>query len=215
MSPHLAEHVLVLAKEPVAGRVKTRLCPPFDPEEAARLAEAALADTLAAVAASGACRRVLALDGRCGPWLPEGFEVIPQVPGPLDVRLAAAWQAVGGPGIQIGMDTPQVTGGLLDRALNALLGPATDAALGLAVDGGWWVIGLRRADPSVFLGVPMSTPRTGAAQLQRLRRLGLRVAPLPCLRDLDTAADADAIAAEAPGTRTAQVHAELLAGAAR
>jgi hypothetical protein len=61
----------------------------------------------------------------------------------------------------------------------------------------------------------MSTPRTGTAQQQRLRRLGLRVAPLPCMRDLDTAADADAIVADAPGSRTAHVHAELLAGAVR
>src|SRR4051812_30616875 len=102
-------HVLVLAKEPVPGRVKTRLCPPFDHEAAARLAEAALADTLEAVAHCGAERRVLALDGRPGWWLPEGFEVIPQVVGPFDRRLAAAWDATGGPGLQIGMDTPQVT----------------------------------------------------------------------------------------------------------
>ncbi|MEO5678521.1 MAG: glycosyltransferase, partial [Acidimicrobiales bacterium] len=69
---------LVLAKEPVAGRVKTRLCPPLTPAEAAAVAEAALADTLAAVARCGADRLVVALDGAPGPWLPAGFEVIPQ-----------------------------------------------------------------------------------------------------------------------------------------
>ena len=130
MSPRPRTHVLVLAKEPVPGRVKTRLCPPFSPQDAAELAEAALADTLAAVARCGAERRVLALDGAAGAWLPEGFEVIGQVPGSLDVRLAAAWQATGGPGLQIGMDTPQVTPDLLDRSLDALLGDGVDAALG-------------------------------------------------------------------------------------
>jgi len=69
-------HVLVLAKEPRPGRVKTRLCPPCSPEEAATVAAAALADTLEAVAASGADRHILALDGRPGPWLPPGFEVV-------------------------------------------------------------------------------------------------------------------------------------------
>jgi glycosyltransferase A (GT-A) superfamily protein (DUF2064 family) len=63
----------------------------------------------------------------------------------------------------------------------------------------------------VFLGVPMSTPETGSAQRARLGELDLRVAPLPRLRDLDTAADADAIARCAPHTRTARAHDELLA----
>lgn len=59
--------LLVIAKEPRPGRVKTRLTPPFTPQEAAELAEAALADTLAAVAAAPAARRVLVLDGAPGP----------------------------------------------------------------------------------------------------------------------------------------------------
>ena len=69
-------HVLVMAKAPVPGRVKTRLCPPCTPDEAAAITEAALADTLAAVARCGAGRRIIALDGAPGPWLPARFEVI-------------------------------------------------------------------------------------------------------------------------------------------
>src|SRR5215213_8649771 len=91
-------HVLVVAKAPEPGRSKTRLCPPCSPQEAAAIAEAALADTLEAVAACGVDRRVLALDGPPGPWLPPGFEVIPQVSGSLDVRLCEAWMTAGGPG---------------------------------------------------------------------------------------------------------------------
>ena len=194
-------HVLVMAKSPVAGRVKTRLCPPCTPAEAATLAEAALADTLDAVAACGAGRRIVALDGAPGPWLPQGFEVIPQVDGAFDRRLAAAWSAAGGPGVQIGMDTPQVTPDLLDGALASL--DDTDAALGLAVDGGWWAIGLRRPEPRVFVGIPMSTAETGAAQHTRLRELGLSVTTLPALVDLDTVTDLPAVTKSGSAIRTA------------
>jgi glycosyltransferase A (GT-A) superfamily protein (DUF2064 family) len=208
-------HVLVVAKEPVPGRVKTRLCPPLDPAEAARLAEAALADTLDAVARCAAERRILALDGRPGPWLPAGFEVVPQVRGSLGARLAAAWRRAGGPGVQIGMDTPQVTPSVLDDALGRLVdgGPRT-ALLGPAEDGGWWALGLRRWWRGVFDGVPMSTAHTGTRQADRLRSLGLTVTSLPVLRDIDAAADAVAVAAEAPSTRTAGVVRSLFAGAA-
>jgi len=194
-------HVLVMAKSPVAGRVKTRLCPPCTPQEAAELAEAALADTLDAVAACGASRRIVALDGAPGPWLPAGFEVVPQVRGTFDRRLAAAWSAAGGAGVQIGMDTPQVTAGLLDDALATL--DRTASALGLAGDGGWWAIGLRRPDPQVFLDVPMSTSGTGAAQLARLHQLGLDVTALPSLVDLDTIGDLPAVIESGAAIRTA------------
>ena len=194
-------HVLVMAKAPVAGRVKTRLCPPCTPAEAAAIAEAALADTLDAVAACGAGRRIIALDGAPGTWLPPGFEVIPQVDSGFDRRLAAAWSAAGGAGVQIGMDTPQVTPALLDRALAAL--DETSAVLGHAVDGGWWAIGLRRADARVFAGIPMSTDGTGAAQRARLDELGLSVTGLPALVDLDTAADLAAVTESGSAIRTA------------
>jgi rSAM/selenodomain-associated transferase 1 len=194
-------NVLVMAKSPVAGRVKTRLCPPCTPAEAAAIAEAALADTLDAVAACGAGRRIVALDGAPGPWLPPGFEVIPQVDGAFDHRLAAAWSAAGGAGVQIGMDTPQVTPALLDDALATL--DATDAALGFAVDGGWWAIGLRRPDARVFAGIPMSTAQTGSAQRARLRLLGLSVTMLPALVDLDTVADLPAVTGSGAAIRTA------------
>jgi uncharacterized protein len=194
-------HVLVVAKSPVAGRVKTRLCPPCTPAEAAALAEAALADTLTAAAACGAARRLVALDGPAGPWLPEGFEVFAQCQGGLDRRLAHAWAVAAGPGVQVGMDTPQLTSGLLDDALAALDG--SSAALGHASDGGWWAIALRRPHPAVFAGVPMSSARTGAHQQARMAALGLDVAPLPTLVDLDRASDLMAIAEAAPASRTA------------
>jgi len=68
--------LIVLAKEPVPGRAKTRLSPPCTPAQAAGLAAAALADTLAAVLGAPASRRVVALEGRRGDWIPAGFEVV-------------------------------------------------------------------------------------------------------------------------------------------
>jgi hypothetical protein len=102
------------------------------------------------------------------------------------------------------MDTPQVAPSDLVHALDRLAEPAIDAVLGPAADGGYWAIGLCEARPRVFLGVPMSTAGTGRAQHMRLRQLGLRVALLPALRDVDRIADARAVAALAPAGRFAR-----------
>jgi uncharacterized protein len=189
--------VIVIAKAPVPGRCKTRLSPPCTPEEAADLATAALRDTLEAIAESRALRKVVALDGEAGDWLPPGFEVIPQRGRGLDERLAAAFVDVESPALLIGMDTPQLTAALLNDALAAL--EYSDAALGLTFDGGFWAVGLKKPLATAFLGVPMSTTETGSAQLQRLEALGLRVASLPKMRDVDYISDATEVAMRAPG----------------
>lgn len=196
---------IVIAKEPIPGRVKTRLCPPCTPPEAAAIAEASLADTLGIVVAAPFDEHVIVLAGRPGPWLPAGFTVRTQRGDGLDARLAAAFDDVGGPALLVGMDTPQLSTGDLVAARAALTAQGVDAALGLAADGGWWAIGLRRPDPRVFLGVPMSTASTGAAQRARLRQRGLHIAPLPTMRDVDTFDDALAVAALAPQGRFARV----------
>jgi glycosyltransferase A (GT-A) superfamily protein (DUF2064 family) len=219
-------HVLVMAKSPRPGRVKTRLCPPCTAEEAAAVAEAALADTLEAVAACGAARTVLALDGEPGPWLPPGFDVVRQRGDTFNERLANAWADTSGPGVQIGMDTPQVTAAELDELLTHLddgphfpshsararrsTGTADPAVLGYAVDGGWWVIGWRTADPrTVFAGIPMSASTTGRAQHTRLQALGFDVRRAEPKRDIDTVDDLAAVAATFPHLRTAGLGREL------
>ncbi|WP_427165647.1 TIGR04282 family arsenosugar biosynthesis glycosyltransferase [Streptomyces sp. C1-1] len=196
--------LLVIAKEPRPGRVKTRLTPPFTPREAAGLAEAALADTLDVVARTPARRRLLVLEGAPGPWLPPGFEVVRQCAGGLDERLAAAFAHCDGPALLIGMDTPQVTPALL-----AVDFAGCDAYFGPAADGGFWALGLAEPDPGLLRGVPMSTPLTGAAQ--RARLTGLRVRDLPELRDVDTADDARLVASAAPHGRFAAAHTRLTA----
>jgi hypothetical protein len=202
--------ILVMAKAPLPGRVKTRLTPPFTPDEAAALAAAALADTLQVALAAPARRRVVVLDGAPGDWLPAGFDVLPQVRGGLDERIAAALDTVTGAVLLVGMDTPQMTVSQLTVSF-----AAHDAWFGPAEDGGFWALGLARSDPRLVRGVPMSRDCTGAVQVGRLVDAGLRVGMLPRLRDVDTAACAVEVAALAPHTRFAALHTRFTAGAVR
>lgn len=211
--------VVVLAKAPVPGRVKTRLHPPLSFEQSADLAAASLADVLAAAKGSGA-RAVLALDGtvqQVPGGVPAGVVVVPQADGDLDRRIAGAFAAaadvedldtagVSSPVVLIGMDTPQVAAAQITAALAAVRDGGADAALGLALDGGWWVLALRRPkDARLLLDVPTSRGDTGALTLTALRAGGLDVLELDVACDVDEWKDALAVAEQAPGTRFANV----------
>lgn len=198
--------LLVIAKEPLPGKAKTRLIPDLGPDGAAALATACLADTLHAVAEVPAHRRVLVLDGAPGDWFPDaGFEVVAQREGGLGNRLAGAFEDSGAtPAVLVGMDTPQVNASLLEAAVGQLCEPGNDAVLGPASDGGWWAIGLRAANEAVFAGVPMSAAETCERQRETLTDLGLSWSELEQLRDIDTVEDARAVAAAAPWTRCAE-----------
>jgi rSAM/selenodomain-associated transferase 1 len=202
--------LIVIAKAPLPGFAKTRLIPDLGPDGAAGVAAAALADTLWAVAEAPAVRRTLVLAGDVdgAGWLPEvdgrRFEIVPQRDGGLGERLAGAFADSGaGPALLVGMDTPQITASLLADASARLCADGVDAVLGPASDGGWWAIGFREPDPAAFAGVPMSAGDTCEHQRRRLEELGLRVAELEQLRDIDTVADARAVAAVVPWTRMA------------
>jgi glycosyltransferase A (GT-A) superfamily protein (DUF2064 family) len=181
-------HLTIIAKAPVPGRVKTRLCPPCTHEQAADVAAAALDDTFDAVervAAEHAARPVLLLDGEPGAFVRAGFDVVPQCGHGLASRLANGFHDLG-PGVIIGMETP-AGGRWLADALAAVRRGRD--AIGLASDGGYWVIGLADADLAVFEGVAMSRGHTGITQMRRLYDLGREVRLLPMLRDLDTIDD--------------------------
>lgn len=201
--------LIIIAKSPLPGRVKTRLCPPCTHNEAAVLAEAALADTLDTLAAVPARRHIIALDGPTGPWLPPKFAVVPQAGAGLADRLANVFAHLRGPAFLVGMDTPQLDSHHVSTAVAMLTDGHTDAVLGPALDGGWWGIGLRRPDARVFDGVEMSTDHTHTQQQAQLAALGLRTRPLASLRDVDNFDDALAVAALAPTTRFAHAVAEL------
>lgn len=209
--------VIVLAKAPVPGLAKTRLCPPATAEQAATLASAALLDTLDAVGSMRGAHPVVALTGDLADAVDaaglgavlDRMTVLAQRGDSLGERIAAAHADTaalhpGSPSMQIGMDTPQITAGLLEDCARRLRAPGTDAVLGTAVDGGWWLLGLR--DPrhaGLLAAVPTSRPDTGAATLRALRSAGLRVTLGPELTDVDTAAEAVEVAATIPGSRFA------------
>lgn len=188
--------LVVVAKACIPGRVKTRLSPPFSPESAAEIAAASLADTLATVAGV-ADRRILYFDGDPEGACPAGFEVIPQPEGSLDERIAAIFDLLDEPALLIGMDTPQVS-------VADLVWPVeTDAVIGMAADGGFWMLGMREPRGDVVRGVPMSRDDTGARQRAALERAGLSVKEASVLRDVDLADDAHDVAAMVPNSRFA------------
>ncbi|HEY7048049.1 MAG TPA: DUF2064 domain-containing protein [Jatrophihabitantaceae bacterium] len=201
--------LIVIAKAPVPGRVKTRLVPPLTYSQAADMARAALVDTVRVASRVPAGAHVIALDGRPGPWLPSGWRVVAQPGGDLDARLAAAFASArpDAPALLIGMDTPQIQA----DQLTAFDPARYDAAFGPAADGGFWTLALREPARAahVIPGVPMSMPNTGELQLSRLRAAGLDVQLLDELTDVDTIAAADEVARLAPASEFARTLAGL------
>jgi len=206
--------VLVVAKAPVPGQAKTRLAASVGDTAAADIAAAALLDTLDAVAAAPVAARVVALTGELsaassGAEITAGladFIVVPQRGADFAERLAnahidAAAASGGLPVLQIGMDTPQVTDELIGDCARELL--AADAVLGLARDGGWWLLGVTEgAMADCLRTVPMSRSDTGAVTLAALENTGNHVSLVPTLADVDTIGDVDEVRRVcAPGSR--------------
>lgn len=210
--------VLVVAKAPVPGQAKTRLAAAVGDQAAADIAAAALLDTLDAVAAANVQTRVVALTGSldqasAGEEIRSrlrDFTVVPQRGAGFADRLAnahvdAAAAAGGLPVLQIGMDTPQVTAELIGECARELL--AADAVLGMARDGGWWVLGVMDATMADCLRtIPMSRSDTGLVTLAALGDTGIDVSLVPTLTDVDTADDIEPVRrACPPGGRFARV----------
>jgi glycosyltransferase A (GT-A) superfamily protein (DUF2064 family) len=193
--------VLVVAKAPEPGRAKTRLAATVGDRVAADIAAAALLDTLDAVAAAPVATRVVALTGDLDRAAGadairqrlESFRVIGQRGDEFADRLAnahadASKAFAGRPVLQIGMDTPQVTAELLADCARRLL--ETRAVLGLAYDGGWWVLGVQTpAAAECLRTVPMSRSDTGELTLKALRDNGIDVTPVQPLADIDVVDD--------------------------
>jgi glycosyltransferase A (GT-A) superfamily protein (DUF2064 family) len=210
----IAVAVLVVAKAPVPGLAKTRLAASIGAKAAADVAAAALLDTLDAVAGAPVAARVVAMTGDLDAAAFSGeirsrladFTVIDQRGEDFADRLANAHAdasaAVHGlPVLQIGMDTPQVTAGLIAECATALC--RVGAVLGMARDGGWWVLGVH--DPATaecLRVVPMSQPDTGAVTLRALQHTGVDVKLVDELADVDTIDDVEVVRrACPPGSR--------------
>ncbi|WP_020104937.1 DUF2064 domain-containing protein [Nocardia sp. 348MFTsu5.1] len=226
MRTDTAQAILIVAKAPVPGQVKTRLTENFSEIEAADLAAAAFLDTLDTALSVRSAPVVVAMTGRLEDAV-HGEEigrrlrhatVISQHGNTFGERLQNAHrdtaEVVHGAVFQVGMDTPQVTADQFRTALAAV--SETDAALGPATDGGWWGLGLHGARGAHTLcGIRMSSADTGATTRAALEDIGLRVTELPELNDFDHPEDIYGVARQcAPGSRFAVIAAMLTEGSA-
>jgi len=215
--------VLVVAKAPVPGRVKTRLGHEVGMEYAARLAAAALLDTLELCSEAFGreqCHLAMAgdldqaTDGGLVAELLGGWSVNGQRGETFGARLANAHADLAGVAsvVQIGMDTPHLEPGQLHAVVAGL--DDHDAVLAPAEDGGWWALAVNSPGHAAPLcDVRMSTDRAEADTRRALVATGLEVGTGPVVRDVDTVADAEAVARLAPGTRFGRVWATRPGGA--
>ena len=189
--------VAIMAKAPRPGTVKTRLCPPLLAAEAADLYRCFLVDKIAAVGTLAGAQPVIAYtpdDARAEfDGLAPGFSLVAQQGPDLGARLHSTLEgllAAGHAGaIAIDSDTPTLPGAFLQKAVHYLSRPGPDVVLGPTEDGGYYLIGVRRAHRELFDGVPWSTSDVLDITLRRAADAGLRTACLPSWFDVDTPDD--------------------------
>jgi hypothetical protein len=188
--------VVIMAKEPAAGKTKTRLCPPLAPEQAAALYEALLRDTVDLAAGLAGVQLAVAVTppgavGYLRRLCPPGTLLLPVVGADIGdclERVLGQLLTAGHAGaIALNSDGPTLPPAYLEAAA-ARLGTA-DAVLGPSEDGGYYLIGLRRPQPLLFRDIAWSTTQVTVQTLDRAAALGLSVALLPPWYDVDTAGD--------------------------
>jgi rSAM/selenodomain-associated transferase 1 len=189
-----ASALAIMAKAPRAGEVKTRLCPPLTPTEAASLAEAFLLDRIEQVRGVAARPAIAYAPADAEPVFRElapGFSLLPQRGPDLGARMAGAvvdLLADGGPGVVlVGTDSPTLPRAVLAEALERVA--RTDLVLGPSEDGGYYLIGLQRPRPELFADMAWSTADVLEETMRRARVLGLSTALLPAWFDVDTGDD--------------------------
>ncbi|MDA1259669.1 MAG: TIGR04282 family arsenosugar biosynthesis glycosyltransferase [Planctomycetota bacterium] len=187
--------VLVFARDPDAGPVKTRLAATIG-IEAAREVYRRLAEQVWSGLEHPELERHLWIApaesaSRAAAWLEGATRVHAQVEGELGARLGAAFAAsfaAQAPwAAAVGTDAPEVDAAMVLRAGAALA--QHELAIVPALDGGYALIALSYPTPELFTGMPWSTPQLLEATLERASELGLKVALLPTVRDVDTAED--------------------------
>lgn len=197
--------IVIFAKAPVPGRVKTRLIPALGPEGAARLARRMLRDSWREASAVTVADAELCVDPEPGaePWrglLPAGVEhAAAQGDGDLGERLARASERVLREGqrvVLIGTDCPGLTTRRLTEACREL--ETHDAVIHPTFDGGYALLGLKQFDPSLFADIAWSTSSVAAATIGRIRALGWSCHLGETLQDIDEPAD---LATIEPGYR--------------
>jgi hypothetical protein len=188
--------LIVVAKEPVPGRTKTRLCPPFTPESAAEFYRCLLLDTLALMARLETADHTVAYTpdsarGYFEELAPNDFRLIPQQGADLGERLATALAHHFDLGYRraviMNSDGPTLPQACLEDAFSGL--DSADITLGLSHDGGYYLIGMKQLHPDLFRGIDWSTEQVIPQTLAICRRLGLAVHQLPAWYDVDVEAD--------------------------
>jgi rSAM/selenodomain-associated transferase 1 len=197
--------IVLFARVPRAGRVKTRLVPPLTPEQALTLHVALVARAARLVRRAARRAGARAFIAWSAPWTPpargpaavlaralRGFAARPQRGADLGTRMRAAIRHLLRRGhaavVVFGSDAPLAGAGVLARAARALAA-GTPAVIGPAADGGYYLIGLAADRPNLFAGIPWGTARVLGLTRARLRRARLRVLLLPRARDVDRPAD--------------------------
>jgi len=190
--------LIVVAKEPVPGFTKTRLCPPLTPEAAASFYRCLMLDTLALMARLRSADHTIAYtptDARAyfEELSPNGFRLVSQQGADLGERLAHALNLHLELGYQrvviMNSDGPTLPLAYLEGAFSGL--DHADVTLGPGHDGGYYLIGLKQPHPELFQGIAWSTDQVIPQTLDICRRRGLTVQQLPEWYDVDVAADLD------------------------
>lgn len=204
-SPDESWALAIFAKAPTPGRIKTRLVPPLTPECAARLHGAFVGDILERTAVLGWTRYLACAPDLADPFLQgcareSGAHPIPQGEGDLGARLTRVLgellrrhEGV----IAIGADSPSLPVGYIEEARTRLA--AAEVVLGPAEDGGYYLIGLRRAHPALFQDIPWGTSGVFAATAAKAGTA--RLALLPLWYDVDRPSDLDRLRADLTLTR--------------
>lgn len=189
-----ADRLVVFLKAPGDGPVKTRLAETIGPaaaRDAYRRLVGALLERIEAIPRVELCFTPVEGAEEIQPWLRPGWLAVPQVGEGLGERLHSAFvehfETDALRVIIIGSDCPEVTALDVEQAWLEL--EAHDVVLGPALDGGYWLIGLRAPQPTLFADIPWSTDRVFGETMCRAREADLRVALLRELSDVDTAAD--------------------------
>lgn len=195
------ERLIVFARYPVPGETKTRLIDHLGEERAASLQDAMTRHTLAQVSGTAETRGIEAeirFTGGEGSLMAEKYGrawmYTPQGDGDLGQRLRRALQEAFAAGVAkvvvIGTDCPAITPTCLASAFDALGG--NDLVVGPAVDGGFYLLGLRRPWPELFAGIAWGTSAVLGQTLAAARSLGLSVHLLTPLQDVDRPEDLSA-----------------------
>ena len=187
-----------MATAPIAGAVKTRLCPPLRPDEAAELARCFLEDRVEQLGAVPASDRLLAFTppeqaAAIRALVPPDVRIVAQHGADLGARMSGLLTALLREGyagaIVVGTDTPTLPTAYLVQAAAVLRQPAADVVLGPSEDGGYYLIGLTTPAPELFVGMSWSTATVCEETLRRAHGAGYRVFVLPTWFDVDRIAD--------------------------